>query len=86
MNITQSTPKRTPRQVGHTNLARQVVYPVDMFEPNEKWVNVPGFGTPKSPNEWTVHQVWAPVRVKQQRVLETKGTIRNLDQEFEKTQ
>ena len=61
--VTQSTPKRTPRQPRHTNLARQVVKPVDMFEPNEKWVNVPSFTVPKSPNEWTPYQVWAPVRV-----------------------
>jgi len=96
MDTQYTTPKRTPRQLKHTNLARQVVYPVDMFEPNEKWVNVPGFEMPKAPKEWESRQVWAPVRVKRRkRVSEYGGvpplqehlngwnTARNLDREFE---
>lgn len=92
MNTQYTTPKRTPRQPKNTNLARQVVYPVDMSEPNEKWVNVPGFEMPKAPKEWERHQVWAPVKRRKfseyggfcplQTHLSEWKIARNLDQEF----
>tara|TARA_B110000003_G_C16494765_1_gene474969 strand:+ start:495 stop:752 length:258 start_codon:yes stop_codon:yes gene_type:complete len=50
--------KRTPRTPSPTNFARQLTRAVDIFDPDEPWVNVPGFHE----NRMSTKHVWAPVR------------------------
>ena len=50
--------KRTPRTPAPTNFARQLTRTVDIFDPDEPWVNVPGFRE----NRMSSKHVWAPVR------------------------
>ena len=50
--------KRSPRTPSPTNFARQLTHTVDIFDPDEPWVNVPGFHE----NRMSTKHVWAPVR------------------------
>ena len=79
------SPKRTPRTPIPTNIARQLTHTVDFFEPNEPWVNVPGYTQPRAPSKQ--RNVWAPVRRRKYmsplfRTCQAQTTGRKLDPWF----